>query len=62
MTQATPEIHLIKSSRSDTYRDRVVQAYDDPPEAWQKALGENLSSEFGVFDQAEMTGPATIST
>lgn len=58
MTKTTPEIHVIESSRSDTYQDKVVQAYDDPPEAWQKALGQNLSFQFGVFDQAEMAaGP-----
>ncbi|KAM3497773.1 hypothetical protein MY10362_008886 [Beauveria mimosiformis] len=49
-------IHLIQSDRFDPYQDKVVHTYDDPPEMWHKALGENLSFQFGLFDEAELAG------
>ncbi|KID91856.1 methyltransferase type 12, partial [Metarhizium majus ARSEF 297] len=51
-----PEIRIIKTDRCDPYRDKVIYTYDDPPESWHKALGENLSFQFGLFDEAEMAG------
>ncbi|KXG52114.1 uncharacterized protein PGRI_083980 [Penicillium griseofulvum] len=52
--ESAAKINLIKSHRTDKYQDKVVDTYDDPPEMWQKALGDNLSFQFGLFDQAEI--------
>lgn len=58
MATSAAKIHFIKTDRIDTYHDKVVSTYDDPPDKWQKALGENLSFQFGLFDDIEMAqGP-----
>lgn len=60
MTTLTPKIQPIATSRVDTYHDKVVYTYDDPPPTmWHKALGEdNLSFQLGLFSEAELTtGP-----
>lgn len=53
---AVPTIQVVKSDRPDSYREKVVYTYDPPAEElWEKALGgENLSFQFGLFDQAEL--------
>ncbi|KPM41701.1 hypothetical protein AK830_g4844 [Neonectria ditissima] len=57
-TQPATEIKSIKTHRPDAYQNKVVYTYDDPPEHWHKALGENLSFQFGLFDDAELAeGP-----
>ncbi|KJZ70063.1 hypothetical protein HIM_10546 [Hirsutella minnesotensis 3608] len=57
-TKFSAEIRYISSDREDHYRDKVVSTYDDPPEMWHKALGDNLSFQFGLFDQDELNlGP-----
>lgn len=49
------DIHVIDSPRADTYRDKVVATYNDPPELWHRVLGhDNLSFQFGLFDDAEL--------
>lgn len=54
----SPKICIIETGRCDPYLDKVVNTYDDPPEMWHKALGENLSFQFGLFDKAEIaSGP-----
>lgn len=55
-----PRIHVIDSPRADAYRDKVVYTYDDPPEMWHKALGEdNLLFQFGLFDPSEIAAGPT---
>ncbi|GAB1320620.1 S-adenosyl-L-methionine-dependent methyltransferase [Madurella fahalii] len=58
MSQDTNRIQLIPTTRTDTCHDKVVYTYDDPPEMWHKALGDNLSFLFGLFDETELeAGP-----
>ncbi|CRL30202.1 Methyltransferase type 12 [Penicillium camemberti] len=52
--ESAAKINVIETHRTDKYQDKVVDTYDDPPEMWQKALGDNLSFQFGLFDQAEI--------
>ncbi|KND90466.1 hypothetical protein TOPH_05001 [Tolypocladium ophioglossoides CBS 100239] len=55
---STPQIRVIETDRFDPYQDKVVRAYDDPPEMWHKVLGKNLSFQFGLFDEGELAdGP-----
>lgn len=57
---APSTIQIIQSHRIDAYHGKVVQTYDDSPELWHMALGENLSFQFGLFDDTEMAqGPTT---
>ncbi|KAE8380078.1 S-adenosyl-L-methionine-dependent methyltransferase [Aspergillus bertholletiae] len=53
------KVNLIQSNRTDLYQEKVVEAYDDPPEIWKKVLGnEGLGFQFGLFDAAELAqGP-----
>ncbi|KAI1270347.1 methyltransferase type 12 [Xylariaceae sp. FL1019] len=54
-------VQVITSDRPDSYRDKVVYTYEPrAEELWEKALGgENLSFQFGLFDQDELDqGPA----
>lgn len=52
------DIKIIKSDLVDPYEDKVVQTYDDPPEVWHKALGDNLTFNFGLFNEEELaSGP-----
>ncbi|KAL0932349.1 uncharacterized protein CTRU02_213302 [Colletotrichum truncatum] len=66
MTQnILPLIQSIETHRNDKYQDKVIYTYDDPPEMWHKALGENLSFQFGLFDEAELNDkpkPGSIGT
>lgn len=58
MAKSAVEVRLIETHRTDPYKEKVVDTYDDPPEVWHKALGENLSFQFGLFDHAELAeGP-----
>ena len=54
MTQYIAQIRSIPTYRTDTYLDKVVHTYDDPPAMWHKALGDNLSFQFGLFDDLEL--------
>jgi cyclopropane fatty-acyl-phospholipid synthase-like methyltransferase len=47
-------IRYIKTHRTDEYQNKVIYTYDDPPDVWHKALGENLSFQFGLFDETEI--------
>jgi cyclopropane fatty-acyl-phospholipid synthase-like methyltransferase len=54
----TLQIQSIITHRHAEYQDKVIYTYDDPAEMWHKALGDNLSFQFGLFDEAELTrGP-----
>ncbi|KAK9435980.1 methyltransferase type 12 [Metarhizium brunneum] len=56
--QSPVKIHTVESSYSDTYQEAVIANYDDPPAVWEKVLGETLSFNGGLFDEAELTaGP-----
>ncbi|TQV96999.1 hypothetical protein V2A60_000346 [Cordyceps javanica] len=51
-------IHVIESGYSDPYQEAMLVNYDDPPEVWQKVLGETLSFNGGVFSEEELAaGP-----
>ncbi|EQL03799.1 hypothetical protein G6O67_003351 [Ophiocordyceps sinensis] len=52
------KIHVVESDYSDPYQEAVITNYDVPPEVWQKVLGETLSFNGGLFDEAELAaGP-----
>jgi len=55
------KIQVIDSDRLDSYRDKVVYTYNPPAEElWEQALGgNNLSFQFGLYDQAELEKGAT---
>jgi cyclopropane fatty-acyl-phospholipid synthase-like methyltransferase len=56
--QSPAKITIIKSTYSDAYQDAVIVNYNDPPEVWEKVLGETLSFNGGLFDKAELAaGP-----
>lgn len=56
--QSPAKIHTVESSYSDAYQEAVITTYSDPPEVWEKVLGETLSFNGGLFDEAELAaGP-----
>ncbi|KHN99594.1 methyltransferase type 12 [Metarhizium album ARSEF 1941] len=56
--QSPARIHTVESSYSDAYQQAVIANYDDPPTVWEKVLGETLSFNGGLFDEAELAaGP-----
>ncbi|TWU77372.1 hypothetical protein ED733_005857 [Metarhizium rileyi] len=58
MMQSPVKIHTVESSYSDAYQEAVIDNYDDPPAVWEKVLGETLSFNGGLFDEAELAaGP-----
>ncbi|KAJ4163624.1 hypothetical protein LMH87_005341 [Akanthomyces muscarius] len=51
-------IHVIESDYSDQYQEAMLTNYEDPPEVWEKVLGETLSFNGGLFSQKELAaGP-----
>ncbi|KAM3497106.1 hypothetical protein MY10362_009531 [Beauveria mimosiformis] len=51
-------IHVVESDYSDLYQEAMLTNYDDPPEVWEKILGETLSFNGGLFSDQELAaGP-----
>ncbi|KAK2603877.1 hypothetical protein QQS21_003912 [Conoideocrella luteorostrata] len=56
--ESPAKITIIESSYSDPYQEAAIANYSDPPEVWEKVLGETLSFNGGLFDQTELAaGP-----
>ncbi|MGT0251500.1 SAM-dependent methyltransferase [Burkholderia pyrrocinia] len=44
---------VVNGESKDPYQDKVESVYDDSPEQWQKAIGNELWYQFGVYDQRQ---------
>ncbi|CAG9246712.1 MULTISPECIES: SAM-dependent methyltransferase [Burkholderia] len=54
-----PFVAIRGPERSD-YESRVVQAYQDDPQNWSKAIGNRLWFQFGVYDHFQSPGPIDL--
>ncbi|MEV5242055.1 class I SAM-dependent methyltransferase [Streptomyces cinnamoneus] len=42
-------VPVVHGTKRDSYQSRVEQVYNDSPELWKKAIGEELWFQFGVY-------------
>lgn len=55
-----PPYHVICGPFVDPYREKVVHTYGDDPRSWQKALGENILFQWGVYDHPDSPRPVSL--
>ncbi|MCG7508439.1 SAM-dependent methyltransferase [Mesorhizobium retamae] len=58
-TEAKP-YRVIRGVDLDGYEEKVVYTYQDNPEDWRKAIGEDLMFQFGVYDDPRSTPPISL--
>ncbi|RQT05218.1 cyclopropane-fatty-acyl-phospholipid synthase family protein [Burkholderia contaminans] len=55
-----PPFAAIRGRRRNDYESRVMEAYQDDPVNWSKAIGDRLWFQFGVFDHPQSPSPVDL--
>ncbi|MCO1581663.1 methyltransferase domain-containing protein [Crossiella sp. SN42] len=53
-------IHVLRGETDNAYQAKVVYTYADDPQAWRKALGENILFEWGIYNHPDSPRPVSL--
>ncbi|BEP57069.1 MULTISPECIES: cyclopropane-fatty-acyl-phospholipid synthase family protein [unclassified Variovorax] len=57
---APPSLQVIRGAEANPYHAKVEYTYQDDPEDWRKAIGEDLMFQFGVYDDPRSVPPISL--
>lgn len=59
-TERLPQYTVIHGPTVDAYQEKVVHTYAEDPAAWQKALGDTLQFQWGIYDHPASPRPVGL--
>ncbi|MEV0265850.1 class I SAM-dependent methyltransferase [Streptomyces sp. NPDC050617] len=60
MTDPAALFDIIRGPAVDTYQEKVTLTYQDDPQLWSRAIGENLLFQWGIYNHPDSPRPVSL--